>query len=271
MPIGSYDFCPQPHKSVSVAFAFAQPIEQAMIFNAHLDAARYAVGVIAKEIGVCRIGAGGEDGEVRGHVAWLEFTHLTERRTKLTDGSELAGDPGLHTHFLIPNAVFAEDGRVGSLHTARVRGLIFEASAIYNAKLAQNLRDVGMEAKLDHDIKACVMPVIPTDACELFSKRSRGIEAQAKRTSSERGEDWASLTQEEREARKELAARGIQWSNKGGKDDVADFDAWKRQADEAGWQPPSCSRAQSARGRADRRAAHPARLRNRAAISREGA
>ena len=164
MPIGSYDFCPQPHKSISVAFAFAQPIEQAMIFNAHLDAARYAVGVIAKEIGVCRIGAGGEDGEVRGHVAWLEFTHLTERRTKLTDGSELAGDPGLHTHFLIPNAVFAEDGRVGSLHTARVRGLIFEASAIYNAKLAQNLRDVGMEAKLDHDIKACVMPVI-SDRC----------------------------------------------------------------------------------------------------------
>ena len=44
MPIGAYDFCPQPHKSVSVAFAFAQPIEQAMIFNAHLDAARYAVG-----------------------------------------------------------------------------------------------------------------------------------------------------------------------------------------------------------------------------------
>src|SRR4051794_16239391 len=116
-PIGSYDFCPQAHKSVSVAFAFSAPAEQAMILNAHLDASRFAIGIIKREIGVIRLGAGGQDGETPGHVAVLEFTHLTERRIKTPDG-EIAGDPGLHTHNLIPNGVFRADGKVGSLHTA---------------------------------------------------------------------------------------------------------------------------------------------------------
>jgi len=244
-PIGSYDFCPQPHKSVSVAFAFAAPAEQAMIFTAHQDAARFAVGLIAREIGVCRLGDGGRDGQVPGHVGWLEFTHLTERRTRGEDGTERAGDPGLHTHFLIPNAVFAEDGRVGSLHTAKVRGLIFEASAAYNARLAQNLRDGGMAARLDHATRACVMPAIPAAICELFSKRSQGIEQSAQQAAAERGEDWDALDQAAQEARKELAARGIQWANKGGKDDQANFDDWRDQARAAGWQPPESFQSQS--------------------------
>ena len=50
-PIGSYDFCPTPDKSVSVAWAFADPVEQARIYNAHLEAAREAVGYIAGEVG----------------------------------------------------------------------------------------------------------------------------------------------------------------------------------------------------------------------------
>ena len=49
---------------------------------------------------------GGKNGQARGDVAWLEFTHLTERKIKLADGTELPGDMGLHTHFLIPNGVF---------------------------------------------------------------------------------------------------------------------------------------------------------------------
>jgi hypothetical protein len=67
-PIGSYDFCPTPDKSVSVAWAFASPVEQARIYNAHLEAAREAVGYIASEVGRARLGSGGQDGVEPGHV-----------------------------------------------------------------------------------------------------------------------------------------------------------------------------------------------------------
>ena len=83
-PIGSYDFCPTPDKSVSVAWAFANPVEQATIFNAHMEAAREAVATIASYVGQARIGRNGEDGAEPGHVAWLEFTHHTARRVMVS-------------------------------------------------------------------------------------------------------------------------------------------------------------------------------------------
>lgn len=239
-PIGSYDFCPQPGKSVSCCWAFAPPTEQATIMRAHLDASRYAVReVIIPEIAVCRAGKGGQDGEVSGHVAVVEFTHTTERQTVGPDGKVTPGDMGIHTHTLIPNAVFdGENGRVGSLHTARVRGTISEANAAYNARLAQNLRDAGYDAALDPVTRTCVIRTVPQEVCEHFSKRSRGIEAAAKATAAERGEDWNELTQDQREARLDLMGQKIKWSNKGGKDDVAAFADWRRQAEDIGWKPP---------------------------------
>ena len=99
------------------------------------------------------MGKGGNDGAEPGHVAWLEFTHHTARRTqisiengevKLAQDEGAPGDPDLHTHFLIPNAVFCESGRVGSLDTAAIGGFIHEADAFYQARIAQNLRDTGL-------------------------------------------------------------------------------------------------------------------------------
>src|SRR3954467_9779081 len=63
----------------------------------------------------------------------LEFTHHTSRRTpfpvedgeiRISPNASAPGDPDLHTHFLIPNAVFCESGRVGSLDTAAIGGFI---------------------------------------------------------------------------------------------------------------------------------------------------
>ena len=81
IPIGSYDFSTSADKSVSVAWAFANPTEQARIFRAHVEASRDAVGYMAERVGQARIGDGGKDGAEPGHVAWLEFTHHTSRRT----------------------------------------------------------------------------------------------------------------------------------------------------------------------------------------------
>ena len=232
MPIGSYDFCPTPDKSVSVASAFATPAEHAAIFNAHLDAARAAVARVATEIGVARTGARGEGPEIAGHVGWYEFTHHTSRQQ-----GGVAGDPDLHTHFLIPNAVFIEGSdRVGSLNTKRVRGFLFEADSFYQAALAQNLRDAGFDAVLDERTGAARMPAVPQAICAVFSKRTNAGEAAARAFTQARGEVWEDLSPDQRSARTKAATQGL--DAKGDKDDVANEAEWRRQAKVAGWEPP---------------------------------
>ena len=252
-PIGSYDFSTSADKSVSVAWAFANPAEQARIYNAHVQASRDAVGYMAERVGQARMGDGGKDGAEPGHVAWLEFTHHTARRTQFavengaivvrTDNGA-PGDPDLHTHHLMPNAVFTDSGRVGSLDTAAVPGFLFEAGAVYQMRLAQYLNDEGFEIALDPKTGAAVMPVIPEDVRTLFSKRTSIGELLARKMTAERGEDWDSLSADQREARLKNATQDLDQRVKGGKDDVANFDDWKRQAKEVcRWEAPETLRA----------------------------
>lgn len=241
-PIGSYDFCPTPDKSVSVAWGFAGPAEQAMIFNAHREAAREAVAYIASEVGKIRLGDGGKDGTEAGHVGWLEFTHHTSRRVQIKEGDITRdagpGDPDLHTHFLIPNAVFGESGKVGSLDTAAIGGFIFEADAFYHARLGQKLRDAGFEVELDQRTGAARMPIIPNEVRDLFSKRTNMGEALARKFTAEQGETWEELSQDQREARMKAATQAREQKQKGGKDDVANVASWRDQAKEvADWEP----------------------------------
>ncbi|MFL5281211.1 MAG: MobF family relaxase [Rhodopila sp.] len=246
-PLGAMDFAPSPHKSVSVAWAFASPVEQAMLFNAHIEAARESVAYIANEIGQARIGEGGADGKVPGHVGWLEFTHHTSRRTVIevtTDGvrfepTEQRGDMDLHTHFLIPNAVFCEDGRIGSLDTRALAGFIMEADGHYQALLRQKLEAAGFDVGWDERTGAARMNLVTDDICAVFSKRTNMGEALARQTAKERGEDWDKLTPAQHATRMKNATQHHSQKRKGGKDDVADVEDWLRQAKEAGWQPPS--------------------------------
>lgn len=253
-PIGATDFAPAPDKSVSVAWAFANEFEQAQIFSAHLEAAREAVAYIADEIGYARIGDGGREGEEKGHVAWLEFTHHTARKTSITvDNGQVkvldqdkafAGDPDLHTHFLIPNAVFCESGRVGSLNTIALQGFIFEADLFFHARLASKLRDAGFEVHLDERTGAAKMTAIPNDVCALFSKKTNIGEVLAKKYTADKGEVWEDLTEDQRASRMKQATQSFDQLSKeeklhrGGKDDVANFSDWQRQAREAGWEIP---------------------------------
>jgi conjugative relaxase-like TrwC/TraI family protein len=243
-PIGSYDFCPTPSKSVSVAWALAEPIEQAMIYNAHIEAAREAVGYIANEVGKIRLGEGGMDGTEDGHVAWLEFTHHTSRRVQIKEGDITrdlgSGDPDLHTHFLVPNAVFSESGKVGSLDTAAIGGFIFEADALYHARLGQKLRDAGFEVELDQRTGSARMPIVPEEVCSQFSKRTHYGEALARKMAAAEGLDWDSLAPEQRATRAHNATQSYEQKQKGGKDDRADVADWRRQAKEVcGWEPGS--------------------------------
>ena len=249
-PIGSYDFCPTPDKSVSVAWAFANPVEQAKVLNAHIEAAREAVATIGTYVGQARIGRNGEDGTEPGHLAWLEFTHHTARRVMVSvrDGEVVElkrentapGDPDLHTHFLIPNAVFCESGRVGSLDTAAILGMIFKADAEYHARLAQKLRDAGFDIALDERTGAARMTAIPEDVCALFSKRSRAGEQWARLMVAKEGIAWDDLSKEQQEQRVKRYTQDVPGQQaKGQKDDIADFRDWRRQAKELGWETPA--------------------------------
>ena len=117
VPIGSVDFCLTPDKSVSVAWAFARPAEQAAIYGAHRDAAAEAMAYVETRIDQARKGDGGREGADPGHVGWIAFDHYTSRPTLWTTRQEdgrtvtesvavkVAGDPDLHTHFTVMNAV----------------------------------------------------------------------------------------------------------------------------------------------------------------------
>jgi conjugative relaxase-like TrwC/TraI family protein len=247
VPLGSLSFSPMPHKSVSVAWAFAQGAEQAQILNAHIEASREAMAYIAERIGQAREGRGGLGGSERGDVAWVEFTHHTARRvqvvsvqgeTKIVTAAGESADPAIHTHFLVPNAVFTESGRVGSLDTKGLEGFIFEADALYHARLGTKLREAGFVVELEEKTGSARMSAVPDDVAILFSKRSAAGEVLARQAAETGGEHWDSLTAAQQTSRIEIATQSWEQLEKGGKDEKADFEGWRRQAkDTLGWEP----------------------------------
>ena len=249
VPLGSLSFSPMPHKTVSVAWAFTTGAEQAQILNAHIEASREAMAYIAERVGQARLGHGGEDGSEPGHVGWIEFTHHTARRvqmvsvegeTKIVTASGESADPAIHTHFLIPNAVFTESGRVGSLDTKGLEGFIFEADGLYHARLGTKLREAGFAVELDERTGGVRMCAVPDDISDLFSKRSNAGEAIARKTAAEADERWDDLTAAQQTSRIEIATQSWEQMEKGGKDEKADFEGWRRQAKELlGWEPVS--------------------------------
>ena len=254
VPIGSVDFCLTPDKSVSVAWAFAAPAEQAAIYLAHRDAAAEAMATIEARIGQARRGQGGRDGADPGHVGWLAFDHYTCRPTLWTSREtggrtiterlpiRVAGDPDLHTHFTVMNAVFCDTGRVGSLDLNRLDGLIKEAGALYQAFLASGLRRLGATVGLDPKTGMARLAAIPDAIRAHFSKRSLGGEEAARAYARSLGLDWEALPAARRSG---LLKAGVQGLPPGldaatrealRRDDLVDFADWRRQADELGWQ-----------------------------------
>jgi hypothetical protein len=245
-PIGSYDFCCTAPKSFSVAWAFATPVEQARLLAIHTQAAREGAAYIADELGVARFGKMSVDRE-DGAVTWLEFTHHTARRVQIrpsdVDGhaevrdSGKPGDPSVHTHFLFPNAVFTPSGRVGTIDAYRAGGFIKEAGQFYQARLATLLGDAGYDTASDRHGFA-KMPIIPDRVADCFSKRhAYGLEMAARYTE-QRGEVWADLDPAQQIVRVAKAINDPRRIAQGDRDDRADFDNWRQQAKDIGWEPP---------------------------------
>lgn len=254
VPIGSVDFCLTPDKSVSVAWAFAAPAEQAAIYQAHRDAAHEAMRYVERHMAFARKGHGGQDGADQGHLCWISFDHFTSRPTLWVAREEngerisesipiqLAGDPDLHTHFTVMNAVFCENGRVGSMDLDRLNGFIKEAGAVYQAFLAQALKDIGAEVILDPETGAARLVAIPEYVRDHYSKKTMNGEEAARIYAKKLGLDWDTLPEERRHGLLKTGVQGLptgldqETRGKLRKDDMANFVDWKRQADEIDWE-----------------------------------
>jgi Ti-type conjugative transfer relaxase TraA len=118
-------------KSVSVAWAFADPKHREEILKAHQAAARAAHAYLESQT-TTRRGSGGSKTEAA-YLASAIFTHYTSR----------AGDPQLHSHIVTPNFCVRGDGTVGTVESKSFYDLKLTAGALYQAELAHRTRGLG--------------------------------------------------------------------------------------------------------------------------------
>jgi len=252
--IGYVDFTFSAPKSVSVAMALAPTdAERYIIVGAHRDAWMAGMAHLESIIGHARKGHGGSKGSVPGKLAWISFDHYTARPTieiphTEADGTKttllttvhnpkVAADMQLHTHVATPNVVFANDGSVGSMDMLALHDRVHEVGAYYQAHLATNLRAHGIDVVLDEKTETARLTAVPEAMSELFSKRSRDGEVEARKMVAGMGLDWDALhplelagimTRSTKSVRQSKAAGGMETG-------VSDMAAWRAQAKAAGY------------------------------------
>ena len=248
--ISGIDLCLSAPKSVSVAWAFAKTAaERNTILQAHRDARDAALRYIEQEIGYATLGKGGSKGHERARFGWITIDHFTSRPTitlKRPDpktgvlGTEVytinprvAGDPQLHSHNIVPNVVVTDSGRVASIPSRLIAGRVHEFGAVYQAFLARNLRDAGIDVGLCERTRMAKLPSIPDEVCEEFSKRTRDAHEAARAAAAARGMDWDGMDEN---ARVKFVKGGAKSSRKFKSDDLSNFKAWFDQARAMGWE-----------------------------------
>ncbi|HUZ91043.1 MAG TPA: MobF family relaxase, partial [Methylocella sp.] len=241
--ISAYDFVFHPHKSVSLAAAFAQsPAEaaaiRAAIARANDDAMRY----IAQEIGWARRGKNGQGGADPGETTWISFTHYDARPTvHVKDGATgkteireapVPGDPHEHIHNSLFNVVRTDDGRAGSLDTQRLHSRVHDFGAYAQARLADELRKLGIRVAYDEKEQAAIIPSIPQKAVEAFSKSHKQILRNSKSYAKSHDIDWNSLSIKEKLKVVTAAARATRLAKH---KDPNQRERWREEAKDIGW------------------------------------
>jgi hypothetical protein len=248
-----YDFTLSAPKSVSIAWALAETQEEkGKILGAHRWAVEHSLAYLESRIGWARRGQAGRKGADKGRMFWWKFEDYTARPVaKIPSGNDtilkeaaLGGDMQIHTHVVSPNvvAVFknGEVEHVGSIDTKRLNGQVKKIGKVYQALLAQRLREHGVEAGLDKRTGMAGIHSVPRWAVDLFSKAEVNGNEAAKRYANSVGSDWGSLSPE---AKAKLLDKAIDASRQKKLDDQkADFESWKQQADEAGYKHRSVLR-----------------------------
>lgn len=256
-PIAYTDCIWSAEKSVTVAWALAPTeAERATILQAHRDAVATSMGYVETQLGFARKGKEGRDGVEPGVCAWVVCDHYTSRPTAEIVATDKHGqdytefqtvpmrvaDPQLHSHALLLNAVLTDGGRIGAMDLDRLDGLVKELGGVYQATLARNLRAAGINAVLDPKTGAARITDVPAYVAEHFSKRTRDINAAARRYASDAGLDWDTMTPAHQI---KFLRRGVEETRlpKQAHDGDSDFTVWRKQAeDEIGYRHRSVLR-----------------------------
>jgi len=171
LPVAGFDLTFSAPKSVSVAWALADPATREAIHVAHLQALKFVISYAERKVFASRSGTGGiVQEDVRGVVA-AAFDHWDSR----------AGDPQLHTHVVVMNRVQTADGTWRTLDS---RALFKEAvglSELYNGVLSDVLTARlawGWEpARRRHSpVAKWEVAGVPERLREEFSQRTSAIE-----------------------------------------------------------------------------------------------
>jgi len=242
--VSAYDLTASPDKSVTLAIEFARDdAEKAAlilaVWRANDDAMRY----IAGEIGWARRGRGGRDGIEPGEVGWASFMHFTARPTlAVQDGPDgqtyvmdvpVPGDPQTHIHNAMFNMVVTADGHIGSLDSAEMHNRVHEFGAYFQARVADELRALGVEVAYNKAEQAAVIACIPEFAREAFSKGHKATVRKAKDYAQRHGLDWDALPAERKLALLGTTAQHTRLEKFDGK---SDRELWREHAERIGWE-----------------------------------
>ncbi|MHB0671724.1 MobF family relaxase [Roseomonas mucosa] len=241
--ISAYDLTMAPHKSVTLAAEFAAtPAESAAIWHAIDKANDATMRYVARELGWARKGKGGEEGADPGAVAWVSFRHHTARPTlPVQDGPggatyltsvPIDGDPHAHVHNALFNVVVTDDGRVGSLDTQRLHSRVHEFGAYFQAKLAEELRRLGVRTAYDKDQQAVVLEAIPQKANDLFSKGRKQVLRSARAYAKRQGLEWDQISAEGKLKILSVTGLASRQEKHGNKNDR---EIWREQAEDIRW------------------------------------
>ncbi len=175
LPVAGFDLTFSAPKSVSVAWALADPATREAIHGAHLQALEFVIAYAESQVFASRSGTGGiVQEDIRGVVA-AAFDHWDSR----------GGDPQLHTHVVVMNRVQTADGTWRTLDS---RALFKEAvglSELYNGVLSDLLTDRlgwGWEAvrRRHSPVAKWEVAGVPERLREEFSRRTSAIEEATK-------------------------------------------------------------------------------------------
>ena len=238
-----FDFVFAPHKSISLAAEFAASEgERALIRNALHEANDAALRYAAQDLGTARKGKGGLKGIDAGDIGWVTFAHDAARPTlAVQDGAQggtylidapIAGDPHFHLHNFIPNLVVTDEGQIGSINSRVLTAhKVHEYGAVFQAFLAEKLRDLGVRVGYDENAQAAVAIDIPEEAVNLFSKRDRQVIGDARRFARENSLNWDELTLD----RKKRLLHEASAAGRLGKTKEEAHHVWRAQAAGIGW------------------------------------
>jgi conjugative relaxase-like TrwC/TraI family protein len=170
-PVAGFDLTFSVPKSVSAVWAVADAETQALIYEAHQDAIRYAIGYAEKNIFFSRTGINGVVQEdIRGVIA-TAFDHWDSR----------AGDPHLHTHVVVANRVQTVDGTWRTLDGRTLFKYVVALSELHEGVIEDLLTarlGYGWDERARrhspvprHDVAG-----VPDELISEFSRRSTDIE-----------------------------------------------------------------------------------------------